>query len=49
MNADTRLGSQELGQHDEAVRIYKRVIQLDQDDATAQYNLGTCCSPVVAY
>jgi len=35
------IAQQELGKHQEAVSIYKRIIKLDQDDPTAHYNLGT--------
>ena len=40
---------QELGNHADAVRMYKRVLKLDEDDAAAHYNLGTALEKAGEY
>uniref|UniRef100_A0A6U5Y5D3 Uncharacterized protein n=1 Tax=Guillardia theta TaxID=55529 RepID=A0A6U5Y5D3_GUITH len=40
---------QEMGSHTEAVQMYKRALKLDQDDATAHYNLGTALEKAGSY
>eukprot|EP00292_Cryptomonas_paramecium_P009977 CAMPEP_0113682684 /NCGR_PEP_ID=MMETSP0038_2-20120614/12818_1 /TAXON_ID=2898 /ORGANISM="Cryptomonas paramecium" /LENGTH=269 /DNA_ID=CAMNT_0000601817 /DNA_START=247 /DNA_END=1056 /DNA_ORIENTATION=+ /assembly_acc=CAM_ASM_000170 len=37
---------QDMGAHVEAVRMYRRVLNIDEDDASAYYNLGTALEKI---